>query len=188
MFFCFLVSYDKGGQIGNEYSHTFHALCYARAKEENEETALLLLMALGKACRDLFGIKLDFKGGLVSDASRAFVNALKAFFGDSPRGQCFPHVLLKTHDVRHKRKRGQPGYWVHCNDAQKMKVAASDVRCLHKCGSQAMFDTYSDMAIEGWKKMGATKMAKVFKGSYLNTEYCRFRYNIFGYHGDTPQR
>ncbi len=69
------VSFDKPGhQDYKKYRHTYIPLVFSRVKEENEESALLMVAALvGKTILLLFGMTLDIKGGLISDHVQSVV-------------------------------------------------------------------------------------------------------------------
>jgi hypothetical protein len=182
------VSFDKPGNQGSKYRHTYIPLVFARVKEENEESALLMFCSLGFAVRELFGLTLDVKGGLISDHAQSFINAYTTFFPTRPRGQCFPHVLMKFKDQSGRRKRGSPGYLKYIKDRKYFKVACQDVRQMHKCSSKPMKDTYTSMCLEAWRQAGEGEMADVFYKSYVQSyDHSRFRYNEFGNPGDTPQ-
>jgi hypothetical protein len=182
------ISFDKPGNQGSKYRHTYIPLVFSRVKEENEESALFMFCSLGFAVRELFGLTLDVKGGLISDHAQSFVNAYKTFFPNRPRGQCFPHVLLKFKDQSGRRKRGSPGYLRYIKDRKYFKVACKDVRQMHKCGSTKMKDSYTSMCLEAWRRDGEGAMADVFFKSYVQSiDHSRFRYNEFGNPGDSPQ-
>jgi hypothetical protein len=186
-----MVTHKKSGNKGCDYRHGYFPLVLARILEENEETALYMLCALAMAIRDLFGLKLDFKGGLISDHANCFVNAYKTFFPDSPRGQCFPHVLLKVKDQRGRRKRGSPGYLSYNITRKNLKVATIDVKNMHRCKTEPLKRKYTELSLKGWRQPGKdneTPMADVFYKSYVQSEeHSRFRYNLFGFEGDSPQ-
>jgi hypothetical protein len=182
------VSFDKPGHQGSKYRHTYVPLVFSRVKEENEESALLMLAALGHTIRLLFGLTLDIKGGLISDHAQSFVNAYKTFFPHRPRGQCFPHVLMKFKDQSGRRKRGSPGYLRYIKDQKYFKVASKDVRQMHKCVSSRMKEKYTAMCLEAWKMDGEEEMAGVFYKSYVQSkDHSQFWYNEFGNPGDSPQ-
>jgi hypothetical protein len=186
-----IVSHRKSGHKGHDYRHGYIPLVLARVLEENEESALFMLSALGKAVRELFGLKLQFNGGLISDHANSFVNAYKTFFPDSPRGQCFPHVLLKVKDQRGRRKRGSPGYLSYNKTRKNLKVATIDVKNMHRSKTELLKRKYTELSLAGWRQPGKdneTPMANVFHKSYVQSEeHSRFRYNLFGFEGDSPQ-
>ena len=186
-----IVSHTKNGNKGSDYRHGYIPLVMARVLEENQESALFMLSALGKAVRDLFGLKLEFKGGLISDHANSFVNAYIAFFPNCPRGQCFPHVLLKVKDQRGRRKRGSPGYLRYNKTRKNLKVATKDVKNMHRCKTELLKRKYTELSLKCWRQPGKdneSPMANVFDKSYVQSvEHSRFRYNLFGYEGDSPQ-
>ncbi len=186
-----IVSHLKNGNKGSDYRHGYIPLVMARVLEENQESALFMLSALGKAVRDLFGLKLEFKGGLISDHANSFVNAYINFFPDCPRGQCFPHVLLKVKDQRGRRKRGSPGYLSYNKTRKNLKVATKDVKNMHRCKTEKLKEKYTELSLKCWRQPGKdneSPMANVFDKSYVQSlEHSRYRYNLFGYEGDSPQ-
>jgi hypothetical protein len=186
-----IVSHTKNGNKGSDYRHGYIPLVMARVLEENQESALFMLCALGKAVRDLFGLELEFKGGLISDHANSFVNAYITFFPNCPRGQCFPHVLLKVKDQRGRRKRGSPGYLSYNKTRKNLKVATMDVKNMHRCKTEALKRKYTELSLKCWRQPGKdneSPMANVFDKSYVQSlEHSRFRYNLFGYEGDSPQ-
>jgi hypothetical protein len=75
----------------------FRPVAYAPGQGEREDIALLLLLTIKKAARDLFGFDdIQFeKGGIVSDHSAALTNALKRAFPRALLAQCYPHIIRK---------------------------------------------------------------------------------------------
>jgi hypothetical protein len=59
---------------------------------ENFASAVFMLSAMSSAIQKLFGFKVEFKGGLVSDHATIFVNAFEAMFPSGPRGQLSTHI------------------------------------------------------------------------------------------------
>jgi hypothetical protein len=182
------ISFDKPGNQGSKYRHTYVPSVFSRIKNEDEQSALFMFSSTGSAVLKLFGIKLDVKGGLISDHAQSFVNAYKTFFPNRPIGQCFPHVLMKFKDQSGRRKRGSPGYLKYIKDRKYFKIACRDVRQMHKCTTTKMKDTYTKMCLEAWRHDGEGDMADVFYKSYVQSlDHSRFRYNEFGNPGDSPQ-
>ena len=70
------ILFDKPGNIGSKYRHTYIPLVFCRVLEECEEAALYMLCSLGKAVSLLFGLELEFKGGSYEPSQRtAFFDA-----------------------------------------------------------------------------------------------------------------
>jgi hypothetical protein len=105
---------------------------------ENYSAAVFALGAMCLAVKSLFGFIVEFRGGLVSDHSQAFVNAFGKMFPKYPKGQCYPHMVMKFKDQRGKRKRGTSGYLKHARRTTSLRVGEIDVKKMHKCRMQAM--------------------------------------------------
>jgi hypothetical protein len=107
------VSMKPMGKKTSKYQHSYHPLVFARALNENYSSAVFALRAVASAVKLLFGFKISFLGGLVSYHANSFVNAFDTVFPGAPRGQCYPHVIMKFKDQRGQQKRGTPGYLKH---------------------------------------------------------------------------
>jgi hypothetical protein len=79
--------------IGTEGVKRFHPLAYALATDEFMLVSILLLHYLKCATRDLFGLKPEFKGGIIRDHTEVFVNAFQDIFPNDQVLQCFPHII-----------------------------------------------------------------------------------------------
>ena len=191
MTFGYIVMRKKGHQ-GSKYAKRFIPLIFAHVFNENEETAILLLETLRHAVHQLFGIKVDMVGGLVSDHADAFVNAYKKVWPSGPRGQCFPHVVMKVNDQPGKRKSNQcAGYLKHVMTDRKhlLHPIKTDILRAGRCKTRALQNLYNSLSARQWAtKYGEPKIAQVFLDSYNKTdEHASYRYNQFGIPGNTPQ-
>jgi hypothetical protein len=128
-----IVSHRKIGHQGSEFCHGYIPLAFSSVLEENEESALYMLCALGLSVQDRFGSTLDFKGGLVSDHANSFVNAYKTCLPNCLRGQCFPHLLMKVKYQCGRRKRGSPGCLSYNKSRRNLKKATIDIKSMHRC-------------------------------------------------------
>jgi hypothetical protein len=119
------VTMKPMGKKTSKYQHSYHPLVFARVLNENYSSAVFALMAVASAVKLLFGFKISFLGGLVSDHANSFVNAFDTpVFPGAPRGQCYPHVIMKFKDQRGQRKTGTPGYLKHVRRTKSLKVVA----------------------------------------------------------------
>jgi hypothetical protein len=98
------VSMKTMGKKTSKYKHSYHPLFFARVLNENCSSAVFALTAMASAVKLLFGFKISFLGGLFSDHANSFVNAFDTAFPGAPRGQCYPHVIIKFKDQRGQRK------------------------------------------------------------------------------------
>jgi hypothetical protein len=73
----------------------FHPLAYALAAGELRLLSHLLLHYLKHVARDLFGLTPQFKGGIISNYTKVFVNAFQEAFPNDQVMQCFPHIIRK---------------------------------------------------------------------------------------------
>jgi hypothetical protein len=177
------------GNKTSKYRHSYHPLAFSRVLSENFSSAVFTIAALCSAVRVMFGFKIRFLGGLVSDLANSFVNAFTTMFPEAPRDQCYPHVIMKFKDQRGQRKRGTPGYLKHVRRTKSLKVGEADIQNMHKFRTLAMKEKYAELSLRGWCDIGETKIAEVFNKSYVaSVEYSGFRDNQFGNEGDSPQR
>jgi hypothetical protein len=70
-------------------------LAYALGTGELGLVSILLNHYVKCAACDLFGLKPNFKGGIISDHTEVFVNAFQEFFPNDQVLQCFPHIICK---------------------------------------------------------------------------------------------
>jgi hypothetical protein len=162
---------------------------YAVGQGEREDIALLMLLSIKKAARDLFGIDdIQFEnGGIVSDHSTALTNALKRAFPRALLAQCYPRIIRKFRT--NGKEAGNGEYATYCVDKCFLaQVAIHDVRDLHRCRTRAMFQTMAKLVILAWKAAGEEKLASVFSKSYLDDDtFNKCNYTCFGSVGLVPQ-
>ena len=167
----------------------FRPLGYAVGQGEREDIALLLVLTIKKAARDLFGLDdIEFeKGGIVSDHSTPLTNALKRAFPRALLAQCYPHIIRKFRTDG--REAGNGEYANYCVEKRFIaQVAVHDVRNLHRCRTRAMFETMAKLVILAWKAAGEEKLASVFSKSYLDDDtFNKWNYTCFGSVGLVPQ-
>jgi hypothetical protein len=95
---------------------------------------------------------------------------------------------MKFKDQRGQRKRGTPGYLKHVRSTKSLKIRLNDIKNMHKCQTEVMKQTYTELALKGWCEMGESKMAEAIEKSYVRSaDHSNFRYNQFGNEGDSPQ-
>jgi hypothetical protein len=189
-----VIDYNRRGGPGGHgrTSHAFFPLLYAQGLKEREEVALLALLCLKQAAKDLLGINdLQFYGGLVSDHAWSFTNAYQRAFPNSKRGQCWPHIVRKF-KLDCSRKNGQAGYFKYCSspsDKEFLTVqAVSDVRMLHGCKSDGQFHKMASLVLESWRQAGQSRIADIFQKEYIDSvDHNNWRYGCFGIPGDSPQ-
>ena len=71
---------------------TFHPLVYGIGEGEREIVALHVFENLKVCLKEIFGIEtVTFKGGITSDNTPVFVNAVAKAFPGCPQNQCYTH-------------------------------------------------------------------------------------------------
>jgi hypothetical protein len=170
------------------YRRTYSPVIFARILEEDQQVTLFALCCLAYSAKVLFGVSLDVKNGLISDHSSAFTNAFKRFFEGRALGQCFPHLVRKMKDQSGQRKDGAPGYLCLVKVRSYLKVTYEDVLHIGRSPTRLFQKTYCELSLRAWIDAGETRLAEVFKKSYVdNNDFCHYRFNQFGIPGDLPQ-
>ena len=178
-------------QDGNnsEYRQRYNPVIFAIVWNENEETAIYLLETLRFWIRELFGFTMAVTGGLVSDQADCFINAYKLVFKDSPRAQCYPHVVMKVKDQAGKRKSKQNAAYIkYANDRKNLALIHEDITRSHRCKTRSLQRLNNLLSARYWREeLGEDKVASVFLDSYdSNPEHVSWRYNELGLSGSSP--
>jgi hypothetical protein len=119
----------------------FHPLAYALATGELELVSLLLLHYLKRIALDLFGLTLQFKGGIISEHTEVFMNAFQEAFPNDQVMECFPHKICKFQIDGRREGNGQYMQLLENHQASWLwDIAEEDVHMLWGCRSQPMFD------------------------------------------------
>ena len=176
--------------ITDRGNRQFRPVAFCVAEGEREICALILLLNIQKAAKVLFDITIpQIRGGAVSDHTAVFVNAFKTVFLDTVLLQCYTHIIRKFMPD----DKGNGSYLQYLSrtgsDARKWlkEVASVDVRSLHLCHNQKMFDKLSTLIIEAWKADGEGNMADVFAKAYVeNSDYNKWRYSVTNIPGCVP--
>jgi hypothetical protein len=150
-------------------------IAYGAGEGEREIVALITLLNIKYACRDIFGIEIQcFKGGLVSDHSSAIVNAYKHCFPESHLLQCYPHILRKFLNPMHRSENGQ--YRKHLSSHGEVSskwlysTARKDIQNLFTCRTKEQFRCYAEMVHKAWTEMGQGSLSNTFQKSYITND------------------
>ena len=173
---CFGLHEHDYKVIQSKPTNTFKPLVYAFGEGEREEIALLGLLSLKKACKDIFGFLLEIKGGLISDHAFSFTNAYERSFPGTMLAQCYSHVLRKF-----ILGNGNGDYVKEFDSKFVKNVASEDIQNMHRCRSDAMKDKYWELTKEHWNRHGHEDLASKFGKSYCtNAIHKRWNYICFG--------
>jgi hypothetical protein len=170
-------------------SRTFHPIVYTFGEGEREIVALHGFLNLKTALRSLFGIQnVEFKHGIVSDATPVFVNSVRHAFPSTPFMTCYPHIIRK---FKLGERAGNGGYAIHLQGQKKKSWMTSEaipaIRWCSLCKTKQQKNKMWELTKEKWKKDGEFAIAAIFEKTYIEDEnFANWHYTSSGHHGSVP--
>jgi hypothetical protein len=182
-----LITLAVLGFSASKRCRTFHPLVYIWGEGERELVAFHGFLNLKAALRMLFGIEnICFKGGMVSDASCALVNAVKIAFPDTPLLSCYPHIIRKFKTDR----KGNGGYSRYLKTQSKQWLTREGEKAIQRCSlckTKMQKDLMWKLTKQKWEEDGESRMAETFAKTYIdNDDFSNWFYSASGRHGIVP--
>jgi hypothetical protein len=183
-----LITFGVFGFSDSKKCRTFHPITYTFGEGEREIVALHGFLNLIEALLRLFGISnVQFKRGIVSDATNVFVNAIDRAFPGTVLLTCYPHIIRK---FMWNDRKGNGGYVTRLSRQPRVwltREAEQAVRRLSLCKTQRQFNLMWELTQKKWNEDGESALADTFAKTYIHDpNFCRWFYAASGRHGSVP--
>jgi hypothetical protein len=183
-----LITLGVYGFSQSRMSRTFHPLVYIWGEGEREIVALHGFLNFKIAIHTLFGIKdVCFRGGIVSDATTVFTNAVSVAFPGTPLLSCYPHIIRK---FKVDDRSGNGHYAANLSRQTRqwlVSEAEPAIRRCSLCKTKQQWDKMWQLTKDRWQTDGETKLATTFAKTYIDEpNFSNWFYKASGFHGCVP--